>query len=187
MASWHRDAAAKTAGTHVHPLQDAAVEIGGVRFVGTTLWTDFLLFGQERQRELMLYCHQRMRDYSRICKTKGDWLTPETSLAMHQASLAFLERELAKPFPGKTVVISHHAPSPRSLSGGRAQARYDAAYASDLEALLPGPQAPDLWIHGHTHVANDYKIGRCRVVSNPRGYPGVEPVREFRPGLVLEI
>ena len=29
---------------------------------------------------------------------------------------------------------------------------------------------PALWVHGHTHTSHDYRVGRCRIVCNPRGY-----------------
>ena len=28
----------------------------------------------------------------------------------------------------------------------------------------------DLWLHGHVHDSFDYRVGRCRVICNPRGY-----------------
>jgi predicted phosphodiesterase len=30
----------------------------------------------------------------------------------------------------------------------------------------------DVWIFGHTHHAVDTVVSGCRVVSNPKGYPG---------------
>jgi hypothetical protein len=43
-----------------------------------------------------------------------------------------------------------------------------AGFTSNLDALV---ERTDLWIHGHTHDSYDYRIGRGRVVCNPRGYP----------------
>jgi hypothetical protein len=45
----------------------------------------------------------------------------------------------------------------------------------------------DLWVHGHTHNAVDYQVGQGRVVSNPRGYVGREPVLAFDPELVVQV
>jgi hypothetical protein len=42
---------AMAAGTHVHVLDEDAVVIGGVRFLGATMWTDFQLFGREHRDE----------------------------------------------------------------------------------------------------------------------------------------
>ena len=46
----------------------------------------------------------------------------------------------------------------------------DAAYASDLSSILKGEHAPDIWIHGHVHASRDYRVGRTRVLANPRGH-----------------
>ncbi|WP_338863054.1 hypothetical protein [Mycetohabitans rhizoxinica] len=50
--------------------------------------------------------------------------------------------------------------------------RYDgnlanAAFISDLTPLL---DRVDLWIHGHVHDSFDHSVGRCRVLTPPRGY-----------------
>lgn len=48
------------------------------------------------------------------------------------------------------------------------------AYASDLEPILLS-RKPDLWVHGHVHNSNDYRIGTTRVVSNPKGMGRRDP------------
>ena len=67
------------------------------------------------------------------------------------------------------IIVTHHAPSPRSLRGGQVTGLLDAAYASNLEALIEDLQ-PAAWVHGHVHRSVDYTIGATRVVSNPMGY-----------------
>jgi predicted phosphodiesterase len=44
-----------------------------------------------------------------------------------------------------------------------------------------------LWIHGHTHVSQDYRIGNTRVICNPRGYAGYELNPAFDPRLIIEV
>jgi hypothetical protein len=46
---------------------------------------------------------------------------------------------------------------------------------------------PRLWIHGHTHESFDYKIGKTRVVCNPRGYAAIEENKGFRPDFTLVV
>jgi len=46
---------------------------------------------------------------------------------------------------------------------------------------------PRLWIHGHTHESFDYKIGKTRVVCNPRGYASTEKNKGFRPDYTLVV
>jgi hypothetical protein len=43
-----------------------------------------------------------------------------------------------------------------------------------------------LWIHGHVHTAQDYRLGETRVLCNPRGYP-VENNTGFQGGLVVSL
>ena len=85
------------------------------------------------------------------------------------------------PFDGKTVVITHHAPALDYLSDDHA-GHLAAAYANDWSDLLG---KADLWVYGHTHVAASFIKNGCRVVSNPRGYPGQHT--GFDPGLIIEL
>ena len=77
---------------------------------------------------------------------------------------------LCEPFDGPTVVCTHHAPHRRSVAAQFDGDLLSAAFVSHLPELIEGPNAPDLWVHGHTHAALDYRVGKCRVVCNPLGY-----------------
>ncbi|MNF13503.1 hypothetical protein D3C80_2153750 [compost metagenome] len=82
------------------------------------------------------------------------------------------------------MVITHHAPSLRSLRNSPyAGTDLDAAYANAWEQLM-GPTI-NLWVHGHVHESEDYVLAGTRVVCNPRGYPG-EATR-FDPGLLITV
>lgn len=204
MAEVIQKAKAKCAGTHVHLLDNKSIILGHARFVGGTLWTDFYILGADRQQECMddakenrtdfsvIYCTRRGKRLSEpgfstiSTRRQGDLLTPKKVLAMHTESRDFLASTLATPFPGKTVVVTHHAPSAKSLACGVAVDPSDAGDASALDDLV---SQSDLWIHGHTHLCRDYRIGSGRVVSNPRGYRDTGPhaVADFDPRLVVEI
>ena len=43
-------------------------------------------------------------------------------------------------------------------------------FVCDCEEIMKRRE-PAIWIHGHTHVAFDYFLGRTRVICNPIGYP----------------
>ena len=59
----------RAAGTNVRLLDQSETIVDGVRFVGTTLWTDFLLFGHGARREEAMAAGQKyMRDFKRIRK-----------------------------------------------------------------------------------------------------------------------
>lgn len=179
------------AGSHVHVLDDDEVVIDGVRFLGSTLWTDFMLFGDGDARgAAMAAARHFMRDFSRI-RTNGELsplFTPEDSAALFERHTGWLDRRLAAPHDGPTVVITHHAPSRRSIHSRYAESLLNACFVSDAEHLVNGSRAP-LWIHGHTHDSFDYVVGGTRVICNPRGYAkaGVNENSHFDPDLIVEV
>jgi Icc-related predicted phosphoesterase len=105
---------------------------------------------------------------------------------MHETSKAWLVNELRRTFKGPTVVVTHHLPATLSIASQYKNDPLNPAFASNLEDVIEMHQ-PDLWIHGHTHVACDYEIYGTRVVCNPRGYPSESTGKGFTPGLVVEI
>lgn len=157
---------------NIHFLENDAVDISGVRFIGGTLWTDFRILGGDPQLA-MAAAQSGMNDYRKIklAKVPFQKFRPIHAYRKHMETRAFLASELGKARITKTVVVTHHAPSSRSISQVFRNDPLAACYASDLENLIVETQ-PALWVHGHVHHRNDYLIGSCRVVSNPRGYPG---------------
>jgi predicted phosphodiesterase len=157
-------------GTQVRVLDDEALVVDGVRFLGSTLWTDFALLGEGQRVSAMREGQRSLRDFSRI--RVGDapdaLFTPEHSVARFRRHARWLAQSLARPFDGATVVVTHHAPSRRSVHPRFDGSPLNACFVSDLEHLLDGRAC--LWIHGHTHDSFDYVVGGTRVVCNPRGY-----------------
>ena len=182
-------ARANAAGANIRLLDGDAVELDGVRFLGATLWTDFLLFGEDRLEEALSAAQAYMPDYQRI-STGGDkprLLCAEDTAALHARHRDWLSAQLAQPFDGATVVITHMAPSMHSVEGRFATNLGSPAFASQLDALVA--QA-DLWVHGHMHASLDYRIEDCRVVCNPCGYQmadGMPENEQFNPGLTIDL
>jgi predicted phosphodiesterase len=158
-----------SAGTSIRVLDDDAAMINGVRFLGTTLWTDFMLFGEGEKRAAAMQEAQRfMRDFSRVRIGEAPF-TPAASAALFTRHAAWLDRKLAERHAGPTVVITHHAPSPRSIHPRFADSLINACFVSDAERLIDASRVR-LWIHGHTHDSFDYLVNGTRVLCNPRGY-----------------
>lgn len=153
-------------GTHITFLDNDAIDFLGVRFLGSTLWTDYRLALNRTQRQLMETAELSINDHNRIVCNEGRF-TAAKALAEHELARAWLDRELSRPYDGKTVVITHHGPHPLSVHPRYAGDPVNGAFVSDLSELLPKAQ---LWLHGHVHDSFDYKIGGCRVVANPLGY-----------------
>lgn len=191
----HIDAAATElaqlcAGTQVRLLDDDEVVIDGVRFLGSTLWTDFMLHGDGAAKQLAIDAAQRfMRDFSRIRSGDGKTLfTPADAAARFARHAAWLDAKLDTAHAGPTVVITHHAPSPRSIHPRFAGSALNACFVSRAEHLVGAARA-GWWIHGHTHDSFDYELHGSRVVCNPRGYAknGVNENPLFDPGLTIEV
>jgi DNA repair exonuclease SbcCD nuclease subunit len=174
-----------------------SVVLAGARFVGATLWTDYQL---DPLGPVIAGLNARhgMNDHRRIQILRPDGtprrFDPGDARAAHQRHRAAIEAVLAVPFDGPTVVVTHHAPHPRSLRGGAYSQSLDAAYASDLSPMMDGPTAPALWVHGHVHERRDYVVGDTRIVANPRGYVaegrrGALEIENpaFDPTLVIEV
>ncbi|HQU16753.1 MAG: metallophosphoesterase [Gammaproteobacteria bacterium] len=161
------------AGSAVRVLEQETAVVGGVRFLGCTLWGDYA-DGDPRVMEAV---HQAMNDFQQIHRD-GVPLTPDDLLEAHRGAREWIARTLAEPFDGPTVVVTHHAPSFRSWTG-RADSPYRHACCADLEEVM-ARQPIALWIHGHLHHAFDYPCRGVRVLCNPRGYAN-DPARGFRP------
>lgn len=198
----------KTAdGRTVHFLNRQSVVLGGVRFLGCTLWTDFSL--PIRQPEghdaanvevALKVANQRLNDF-RVIQCTGrairayrggaphrQLLSAEHTLALHHIDRDWLRRALNTPFEGPTVVVTHHAPSMGSVAPKYAQDILTAAFVSDLPHSLLSKAS--LWVHGHTHTHFDYEVAGCRVVSNPRGYRCADGAFEnvrFDAGWVVQV
>ncbi len=168
---------------HVQVLDRDEVILAGVRFLGATMWTDFAATGNPHisafsaQNALADFRQIRAENYRRI--------RPADLVAKAVQAKDWLRMKLSEPFDGPTVVITHHAPTLRSLQDNpHAGTDLDAAFANRWEDLMGGDKVA-LWVHGHSHTAVDYDVAGTRVVSNPRGYPGEEA--GFRSDWVIEV
>ncbi len=202
-------------GSNVHVLSRDSVVIEGVRFAGCTLWTDFQLpvrsddgvSGDTNIARALDEANRRLNDFQRI-EVKSVQREPlqrypeprrprgaarrvlraEDTLAMHWIDRDWLRRDAEARPSQPTVVVTHHAPASGSVAERYASDWLTPAFVS---ALPPNFfEGVGLWVHGHTHTAFDYKVGHCRVVSNPRGYRMRDSSFEnaaFNAGFVVEV
>jgi Icc-related predicted phosphoesterase len=167
----------------VHVLCESSVVLHGVNFTGDTFWTDLRL-GTMGQGHAWNTARRGMNDYRHIRRRETGRhhnLRPEDTAAWHRSAVSWLD-VATQNNDGPTVVVTHHAPSARSLDNPHMDLRW--CYASEHDNLVERSGAA-LWIHGHLHNAVDYMIGGTRVVSNPRGH-GDEQA-DFVPDLVIEV
>ncbi len=178
-------------------LDGEVLTLGHVRFVGTTLWSDFdALASAEPDPARRLQLREKAFRAANFYLSKNTTLKggePVLAEGLREMSLgaqAWLRTALARPFEGKTVVVTHFAPSLRSADPRYGLAAGTAGFCNALDDLFPHA---DLWLHGHLHCRNDYlaegvREGRpwsCRVVANPLGYASKGEQQAFREDLVI--
>lgn len=171
---------------NIHFLENRYLDLGEIVIAGATLWTDFALMGPPEIA--MHHSAEIMTDYSAINFSKRPFssLRPIHTLRRHMDSRDFLSEFLGKYRRRKTVVLTHHAPSARSIAPKFLADISSSAFASDLEPMIVD-RGPDLWIHGHVHHFLDYRIAGTRVLCNPRGYIGDPNFESFHLGLVIDV
>ena len=155
--------------------------LDGVRFLGCTLWTDYSLAPQG-ERPAVIEASRSLNPDFKLIRRGARLFAPEDAIELCTRHRRWLSDKLAEPFAGKTVVVTHFAPHPRSIAPAYATHPANAGFVLDLTDLM-GHAA--LWIHGHTHAFFDYTERGTRVVCNPRGYP--KEATGFRPDLTVQI
>lgn len=188
-----------TAGTNVHILENDEFRKDGLRVVGATLWTDFEIAAHDaghapvdmRRDFAVSVCRRSLRDFHEIYRSderengEGGLITAAEMIERHKGSRQYIDARLAEPFEGTTVVLTHHAPTAKSLNPRYSGHITNAAFASDLSAMIQA-RKPTFWIHGHVHCFRDYFERDTRVLCNPRGYLMESGSIGFRPGFVVE-
>lgn len=170
--------------TNIHVLENKSILIDGITFHGATLWTNFELFGNPRISGSI--CQGKMNDYKLIRRNPTySKLRSIDTYHIHNASMKWLEKSLANSTTKQNIVITHHAPSIKSIPMNYKDDVVSSAYASDLELFILKYQ-PSYWVHGHIHEPKEYEIGATKVICNPYGYIN-EKYNGFNPELVIEV
>lgn len=174
----------KAYGRHpIHVLDNQTLVIDGVRFIGSTLWTDFAILAPpnaaaetvERHRnQALANMRGAMPEYQAVYVNEvfgniiPKLMTPKDAYWLHLDSRRYLEEELSKPFHRTTVVVTHHAPHPNSISTFHGRNNLTPGFVSDLSDLIHDHKI-DLWVHGHVHESVDYQVGNTRIFCHPKG------------------
>jgi len=178
----------------IHFLENDAVIISGIRFLGCTLWTDYTTSQGLSQDEAMKEMNWRIADHQLIRTThnqkeqnnflSGSFSTKD-AWRIHSGSVAWLTQQLFdEPFSGKTIVITHHGPSKLCENKFYGHTELSGAFYSDLSNLI---ELSNLWVYGHTHSNLDAHINSTtRLISNQRGYTK-DAIDGFNESLIIEI
>ncbi|MGF1761614.1 metallophosphoesterase [Photobacterium sagamiensis] len=154
-------------GSNITLLHQDKVNIGGVDFLGAILWTDFDYFYCQAvsKKEAIL-----LNDFRQICHPDcHSTLTPDLMINWHLEQRNWLAIQLDAA-TNPTVIVTHHAPTAKSVAPEYAYDRLTPAFVSRLDHLMDNPLLK-LWVHGHMHTPVDVNVGHVQVVCNPIGYP----------------
>lgn len=149
---------------NVHLLDNELIELDGITFFGGTLWGD----GYRTP-------HYGLNDFN-VVRFPEDFYYNEYLEFIHKFDAVAEQID---------VVISHHSPSYKSLDPRFAGSSLNPYFMNSLEQLFDWGTNMQYWIHGHTHSTNQYKIKKCKVVCNPKGYFDENP--EYNPLLTVEV
>lgn len=160
--------------SNVTVLLNDEVEIQGITFAGSTLWTDFNVYGSGLLAELDW--KSGLNDHNWI-KFGGRKILATDLINLNQEALAFLSKTSAD------VLITHYAPefseSPR-WKGHPLTPGFITKVPPNIHKKFK------LHAHGHTHTNFDYDTPYgTRVICNPRGYYGES--NTFNGELVINI
>lgn len=170
--------------SEIHLLENETISIGDWTFIGMTMWTDF---NNENPSD-MFAVKQMMNDFHTIrIGSNFRKLQPYDLVDIHKASKLYLYHQLKEHRNDNVFVVTHHAPCSQSISENYKGKMSNCAYYTDFSNLILSHPQIKYWVHGHVHHKNDYMIGKCRIMSNPRGYYGHEHIEGFDSEFFIEV
>lgn len=149
---------------NVYFLDNESVDIEGVRFIGSTLWS-----------EITDYCARYMNDFYRIRNNTRPF-SAKDARDRHEEAVKFIKDSINDGMDN--VVVTHHCPSIECIDTKRyGDSRMNTGYYTDI--LEQFKDTVDVWICGHTHSSFDFVEHGIRVVGNCRGYVGYDLNNDF--------
>lgn len=151
-------------------LENSSVKIGEVTFFGTTLFTKLSPLDEARLRSFFYHLPIPLN-------FNGSWWTEKFRIAKQ-----YLVKSLSRLSPSEratTVVVSHFAPTYKSIHEDYKGNYSNSFFANDLDGLLKRYPAK-YWIHGHLHSCSRNLVGNTEVIVNPHGYIFPDGRRELR-------
>jgi Icc-related predicted phosphoesterase len=140
------------------------IEKDNINIFGSTIWTNC----NNRDPKTIFDVSTGIWDYTRI--KNFDILK---MCDIYDESISKLKLFLDSSLSQKNIIISHHAPSFKSIDKKyQTYGRINYGFYSDLDWLISEySEKIPFWVHGHTHTPVKYNILGSTILSNPKGYP----------------
>jgi Icc-related predicted phosphoesterase len=144
---------------NLHVLDASKRAVAGVNFVGAPLW-----FSDAHPDATLL--SKWLNDFDLVANFRRQ--NPSNGwdvFSQNEKAESFLRQNVEE----SSVVVTHHLPHPMSISPEFKGDRTNVFFLHDMSDLIEEAQ-PRVWVHGHTHTSCEYRVGKTRVICNPRGY-----------------
>ena len=193
--SQQMDYITKKISSRIRFLSNTTTELQGILIIGSTLFSDFELYGKEHREECMAYAKQCMNDFRHVTvygpegtykKDENDkWKVVKKSMKKEGKVRPFTPIDHAYYFfyslnkikmlveenpHKKIIIVTHFAPSPYCIDKKYKGDLLNAAFASNLNDFIISHPNIRLWCYGHCHNPADFILGSTRVVCQPFGY-----------------
>jgi DNA repair exonuclease SbcCD nuclease subunit len=171
--------------SNIHVLDNKAIEINGVTFAGSTLWsglswTNHPFMDTMQDGELREFWRNRLisavADFTNIYYDGPHDV--DKMLRLHREGLTFLN-SIIKP----AVFITHFVPIRSAIHDKYKTSWLNPYFANDLDALHYSNVSH--WVFGHTHSSFDYTEGVTRFLCNPKGY--AKENEDFKKDKIFEL
>lgn len=176
---------------NVYVLMNDTVEFDGVRFIGSTLWSDFSAGAKNDQWTIMQnrkFAGNYINDFHVIKHSESNnrRLKPEFVRDLNYEAMRYFKQQLDQGFDGTTVVVTHFSPSitleDPQFKGSPASPYFNA----NCDELIKEYE-PDFWFFGHTHSSVEAVIGKTKIFANQYGYKHEWGKTGYREGLVIDV
>lgn len=171
----------KNVPSNFHILENETLKIGDWNFIGSTFWTNFR---NENPIEMM-EAECMMNDY-KLIRIGSNYrkLRATDVVKFYNNSRDYLLSQL-ETLKDNVFVITHHAPSYRSIHERFKSSACNSAYCNNLDGMIENHPQIKYWVHGHVHSPFNYMIEQCNVICNPVGYPREDVV--YDPNLYIKL
>lgn len=165
----------KDKSTEYYRVNNCLLEIDGINFLCSTLWS-----------KIDMYAHEIMRGVSDYKYIYG--YNIKINNEMNLKSLEFLESFLIKDDGKKYVVITHHVPLQYFSHVEFQGSRLNEAFVNNLGYMVDKYSSKiKTWIFGHTHTFYHEKVMDVDFICNPLGYYELKEKTGFREDMVVEL
>lgn len=155
---------------NVHVLDSNSIELEGILFVGSTLWTDM---NKSDPTTMLIMSDYMNHDWNILYENqykgnKNPRFNSATWVQTHKNQLEYIRRTVEENLLKDIFVISHHVPlTIFSEAEDFARAGY---YVSDLSDLILNYPNIRYWAFGHSHQCVSEHFNQCLMINRSVGY-----------------